>query len=330
MVQLLRAAVSRIRRVDCTTLVLTAPALTAFLLTAVGAAAAAQFASSVNLVEVYVSVTDRTGSAVLGLTASDFTVTDDGTPQRITAFAAGEFPLSVALAVDRSFSMAGERLATAKRAGRVFLDALRPDDQAMLIAIGSETEQAAPLSRDHRATDSALQALDAWGTTPLYDAIVVALNLIDPPNVAGAGRRALVILSDGTDRGSRAKAADVLAAARRHNVLIYPIALARAQPPLFAELAVATGGHAFQGGDPARLDQTLTTIARELRLQYLLGYTPRDVEGEARWHAIEVTVDRPGAHVRARDGYWTEKVPGVPDVPRVPRVRRRLWCVPTF
>jgi Ca-activated chloride channel family protein len=87
-----------------------------------------QFSSSVNLVEVYASVTDRQGQPVRGLSREDFTVREDGAVQQVTAFTAGEFPLSVAVALDRSFSMAGQRLAAARSAATLFLDELRPAD----------------------------------------------------------------------------------------------------------------------------------------------------------------------------------------------------------
>ena len=78
----------------------------------------AQFTSGVNLVEVYATVTDRQGEPVTGLAAGDFAVSEDGTRQAITAFAAGEFPLAVAIGLDRSFSMADKRTASASRSRR--------------------------------------------------------------------------------------------------------------------------------------------------------------------------------------------------------------------
>ena len=105
-------------------------------LLASGSAVYGQFTSGVNLVEVYATVTDREGSALTGLRRADFTVSEDGVPQRITAFAAGEFPLSVAIGLDRSFSMGGktDRLSVAKSAARTFIGALQPDDQVMVLA----------------------------------------------------------------------------------------------------------------------------------------------------------------------------------------------------
>jgi Ca-activated chloride channel homolog len=264
----------------------------------------AQFTSGVNLVEVYATVTDRLGEPVAGLTAADFRVAEDGTPQAVTAFAAGEFPLAVAIAIDRSFSMAGNgnRLAVAKSAARSFIGALRPTDQVMVIAVGSDTGIVAPLSSDRGAALAAVDRLEAWGTTPLYDAALAALDAIQ----AARGRRALVLLSDGIDRYSDTRAADLVEQARRRDVLIYPIALGSTRPPLFAELAAATGGRSFHASEPRELLSTMATIARELRFQYLLGYVPaRGVSPDPAWHAIEVTVIRPDVRLRARDGYFS-------------------------
>ncbi|MGH9373805.1 MAG: VWA domain-containing protein [Vicinamibacterales bacterium] len=268
-----------------------------------GAAVAvgAQFTSGVNVVEVYATVTDGRGAPVAELGKEDFIVRENGEPQQVSTFAAGQFPLSVAIAVDRSFSMAGSRLAAAKSAARVFLGELRPDDESMLIAVGSMTEVIAPLSRDREAQVSALSALDAFGTTGLYDAVIAAIEAIQPAR----GRRALVLLSDGSDRYSRATAGDALERARASDVLMYPIAFGRTRPAVFAELATLTGGRSYHLQDARSLPDTLRAIAVELRSQYLLGYSPRKpiVAGANEWRSISVTVQRPGVEVRARDGY---------------------------
>jgi Ca-activated chloride channel homolog len=262
----------------------------------------AQFTTGVSLVEVYATVADRQGEPITNLTAADFRVRQDGVAQTITAFAAGEFPLAVAIGLDRSFSMAGrnDRLSLAKSAARTFVDALRSDDQVMVLAIGSDTQVVAPLSTDRAAARAAIDRLEAWGTTPLYDATLVALDAIQ----SAKGRRALVLLSDGTDRYSDTNAAAFVDEARRRDVLVYPIAIGAARPPVFAELATATGGRSFFAKEPRELAGILTTIARELRFQYQLGYVPPASQG-ASWHAIDVEVDRPGVRVRARDGYFS-------------------------
>jgi Ca-activated chloride channel family protein len=283
----------------------------AFLAVAAVAAAAAQdrvpqFSSRVQLVEVYATVTDANGQPVTGLRQSDFEVFEDGRRQEVTTFAAGEFPLTVALGVDRSFSMAGEPLRLAKQASQAFLRQLKPDDRSMVVAIGNEAEVIAPLSADRGAQSKAIASLDAWSTTALYDAIVATLDRLEPE----PGRQAVVVFSDGADRYSEHSAADVMARARRSNALIYPIVFGKTRPETLAELAVLTGGRSFLLRDARELESTLALVARELRYQYLIGYTPSRAldTGTREWRSIRValTGDRRNHRVRARDGYMSE------------------------
>ena len=261
----------------------------------------AQFSSGVNLVEVYAAVTDQAGNPVTGLTRADFTVLEDGQPQSLSAFAEGDFPLSVALAVDRSFSMGAKQLPTALSAARAFLGELRPQDQSMLVGIGSEIEVLAPLSSDRESQFRVLSALKPWGTTGLHDAVIQSIDAVQ----AAKGRRALVLLSDGSDRYSKATAAETVDRARRSDVMVYPIAIGGPRPELFAQLASLTGGRSYQPKTPADLNVIMRTIANELRHQYLLGYTPSRpiVRGDEQWRPIVVRVNRSGVTVRARDGY---------------------------
>jgi Ca-activated chloride channel family protein len=259
-----------------------------------------QFASGVSLVEVYATVTDAKGEPVANLTASDFVVEEDGVPQEVRAFAQGEFPLSLAIGLDRSFSVAPARLSGIAGALQGFLRSLRSQDEAMLLGIGSETALLAPLSRDREPALGALSRLDPWGTTPLYDAMVSAVDAIQPAR----GRRALVLVSDGVDRYSDASPATLVDTVRRRDVLVYPVTLSRRPPAVFAEVAAVSGGRSFQVRDPRELPAAFETIARELRAQYLLGYDP-PADGSRRpgWRSIRVRVTQPGVVVRARDGY---------------------------
>jgi Ca-activated chloride channel homolog len=263
---------------------------------------AAEFSTGVRVVEVYASVTDPAGNPVIGLSESDFEVYEDGMRQQVSAFAAGEFPLSVALGVDRSFSMRGEPLRLARVAAQTFLKELKPSDRSMVVAISNEADVIAPLSSDRQAQIRAVAALDPWSTTALNDAMIAALDRLGPEQ----GRQALVVFSDGVDRYSTATAAQVIERARRSNALVYPIVFGKTRPAFLAELAVISGGRSFLLKDARALQATLTSIARELRHQYLLGYTPAKSAGAAggEWRSIRVAVKgRPTARVRARDGY---------------------------
>jgi len=266
----------------------------------------AQFSSQVQLVEVYATVTDDQGALVTGLRQGDFDVYENNQLQDVSAFAAGEFPLTVALGVDRSWSMAGKPLELAKQASRSFLNQLKPRDRSMVVAISSTADVIAPLSTDRLTQSRAIAALDPWSTTALRDATIAALDRLE----SEPGRQALVLFSDGNDRYSRATEAEVIERARRSNALIYPIAFGKQRPPLLAQLAVLTGGRSFLLKDATELEKTLATIAKELRYQYLLGYAPSVPieEGVHEWRSIRVTLKnpRPGLHVRARDGYMTD------------------------
>ena len=266
--------------------------------------AVARFSSQVQLVEVYATVTDAKGEPITGLKREDFEVYENNQIQDVSTFAAGEFPLTVALGVDRSWSMAGDRLKLAKQASQSFLRALRPGDRSMVVAINNDAEVIAPLTMDRLNQGRAIDALDPWSTTALHDAIIATLDRLEPE----PGRQALVIFSDGTDRYSKATAAQVVERARRSNALIYLIAFGRERPPLLAELAVVTGGRSFLLRDVRDLDKTLADVAKELRYQYLLGYTPPDPieKDDPEWRSIRVVLKKPGARVRARDGYMTE------------------------
>src|SRR5512138_1677963 len=127
----------------------------------------ARFSSSVQAVEVYATVTDPSGEPVAGLRVGDFELTDDGRRQTITTFAEGAFPLTVALGVDRSLSMAGEPLRLARLAAERFLRQLQPGDRSMVVAINAEAEVVAPLDAPRDAQLRAVSALDAWSTTAL-------------------------------------------------------------------------------------------------------------------------------------------------------------------
>ena len=268
--------------------------------------ALAKSSSQVQLVEVYATVIDERGELVTGLRQNDFQVYENNQLQDISTFAAGEFPLTVALGVDRSWSMAGKPLELAKQASRGFLNQLKTGDRAMVVAISSSADIIAPLSSDRPTQGRAIAALDPWSTTALRDAIVAALDRLEPES----GRQALVLFSDGNDRYSSATEAQVISRARRSNALIYPITIGKQRPAFLAELAVLTGGRSFLLKDATELEKTLSTIARELRYQYLLGYAPSNPieEGAHEWRSIRVTLtgNHPGLRVRARDGYTTD------------------------
>lgn len=257
-----------------------------------------QFRARTEMVEVYATVTDEQGRLVTDLTADDFEVREDGRPQSIVTFTAGDVPVAIALAFDRSWSMQGAPLDAARTAARVLLNELGDEDRVTLISVSSQVDVLVPLTNDRQAVDRAVQGLDPWGSTALHDAVVAALDAIEP----APGRRALVLVSDGLERDSRLRAEEVYARVRASDVMVYPVALARRSPPLFEQLAALSGGRTSATRRPTDLSRIFRRFASELRHQYLLGYQP---DGAARpgYRQLEVRVTRPGLQVRARAGY---------------------------
>ena len=283
------------------------PATLAVLALCGGEVARAQFATSVQAVEVYATVTRADGLAVPDLVQPNFEILEDGVRQPISVFAAGEFPLIVALGVDRSLSMRGEPLRLAIRASQAFLRVLRPADRSMVWAIADGAEVIAPLDQPREAQIAAVAALFPWSTTALYDGVVAALDRLDPE----PGRQAVVLFTDGADRYSTATAGAVLDRARRSRALVYSVAVGKTRPPLLAELASVSGGRFIEVHRMEGLEGALAAVASELRGQYLLGYVPERRPGDTaeRWRSISVRLTGPrgqapaGLQVRARTGY---------------------------
>jgi Ca-activated chloride channel family protein len=258
----------------------------------------AQFAATTEVVEVHATVTDQKGQPAAGLTAEAFTVLEDGVEQPVSVFAAGEFPLTVAIVLDRSFSMTAKGLDTARAGARRLADQLRARDRLMILAIGGGVETVSGLDAPRESARQALDGVALWGSSPIGDTVVQAVNALGEQR----GRRAVVLWSDGVEKEAQRDRADVLDHVRRAEVLIYPVAIASSISPLLAELAALSGGRVLQARDHKRAEAAAGEITMELQNQYLLGYAKP--AGAGGWRRIDVRVNKPGLRIRARQGYF--------------------------
>ena len=255
----------------------------------------------VDFVELYASVLDRQGRPVPGLEAKDFSVSEDGVRQEIARFErVSDLPIHAAVVLDVSASMEPS-LSQATDAALSFLqNAVRPKDRAALITFNDRPHLQVKFTRDVDALAGGLAGLKAERGTSLYDTIIFSLFYFNGVK----GQRAILLLSDGKDEGSRFGYEDALDSARRAGVAIYPIGLGEElEKRKLERLAEETGGRAFFLKDVSELTGIYAAIQEELRSKYLIAYQSTNTSGGDQFRAVELKVSRPG-EVKTMRGYY--------------------------
>jgi VWFA-related protein len=277
-----------------------------------------------NLVVLNVAVTDAKGNSVTGLKRADFKVFDNGVEQDITSldsiFTAEEAPYAAVVLLDTSGSMEA-RIALARSAGIKFLENLRSKDSAAVYNFDSKVERIQDFSASRDLYPTAFE-LKGKGMTVLNDAVVEgAKTLADRPEA----RRAIIVLSDGADTLSKNSQDKALKAALAVNAVIYTVDM--------SAIDLSSGGGTISsGGTNARMErmksvsalktfaeksggrfvpvaggealrEAFRQIALELGTVYTIGYEPKNLVTDGKWHTIEVKVARPNSTVRSRKGY---------------------------
>jgi Ca-activated chloride channel family protein len=271
----------------------------------------------VDLVNVLCSVRDRSGAWAQGLRREDFELREDGRPRPITHFAADtDSPMTVALMIDVSGSVSSI-LDVERAAATRFLDeVLRPGDRAMVGGFSStipiwqdltdsKEDLRAGVARVGRETDWSAEGARPHGGTLLYEAVeLVASRKLERI----AGRKTLIVITDGMDSGSQVTMAQAVTAAQQADAVLFAIhyvpesyGAGDGRRPL-EKLAEPTGGRVFSVSVKMPLERVFAEIADEMRHQYSLGFTPEKRDGA--YHKLEVRVKRPGMKPAARSGYF--------------------------
>ena len=269
----------------------------------------ARFQSGVDLISVTATVIDRDGHLVTGLPAEAFEIYEEGERQKISQFTNERVPVSLAVLLDVSDSMFGQRLVDARSAVERFLfELLDETDEFSVVAFNHQPRALTPWTQTPDVVKTAMAALKPFGSTALYDAVLTALPMM---NTRTKQRASVLIISDGADTASDAALREVRAALVRSDAFVYAIAV---DPPAkrainetvnVSALNEITGG---SGGNTELVHQTtdLVTatarIAEELNSQYVLGFnTLLPLDGGYR--SLRVRVTNPEYRVRARRGY---------------------------
>ncbi|MEO1365722.1 MAG: VWA domain-containing protein, partial [Acidobacteriota bacterium] len=268
----------------------------------------------VNLVELYVVVTDREGRPVRGLTEADFRVREEGVPQQIATFSdAADLPLTLGMAIDSSASMF-VKLPKVQRAATDFLrSTFSTNDRAFVVDFDSTPRLARGTTGDVERVVDSIYGLEASGRTALWESIVFSLVQLQGVR----GRKALIVFSDGADEDDQFPFRTTNRIAREMGVPIYLILmrkkpeesafrglLSRSFSSRIERLTEGTGGRIFYAREYQDLGAVYAEIEEELRSQYLLAYYPEGVERDRGWHEVDVELSRRDLEPRTLTGYW--------------------------
>lgn len=262
----------------------------------------------VDLVELYTSVVDRKGRPVDDLDRADFRVFEDGAEQNVVRFEkVRDLPIYAGVLLDTSASMTDQLDEAVKGALRFFETVITSKDRAMVITFSDRPTLAVPFTNDREELMGGLANLVADGNTALYDSIIQALY-----NFGGLkGKRAILILTDGRDEGSRYSYADALDYAKRSGVAIYAVGMRLSTKDAdvhlkLHQLAEQTGGRSFFIDRAAELDAVYKAVEEEVRSQYLLSYqSTQSGTGERdRFRSVEIKVGKPGLEAKTIPGYY--------------------------
>lgn len=269
------------------------------------------FRSGSTLVTVPVTVTDRSGHFVRGLTASDFEIFEDGQPRPVTQFTANRVPVSVAILLDISGSMSTEpaRWNLTRRAVASFMSRLEERDEVTLIVFNERSVRVGGWTRHTTDVFSALAGVRTGGSTDLFRALLDALPVL---REASHPRDVLLLISDGNSNvgkyefapigPNRVRAVDEI---RRSGAAVYAIGVGMGAEPVnrrtLGDVSEPTGGYFEVVSSADMLEAAVGRVADDLRDQYILGFVPTETDGAI--HGIEVKTHGAGHRIRARSGY---------------------------
>jgi len=266
--------------------------------------------SDVRLVLLDVSVKDRDGGFVTGLSKDNFRVDENGVPQDITVFANNDIPVTVGILVDNSRSMTPKR-EEVLTAATTFIEKSNPHDEIFVLNFNDTVKPGLPpdmpFSDDIRQLRSALSRGIPEGRTALNDAVVDGLRQL---RLGKRDKKTLIVISDGGDNASRNRRREMFEQVESSLATIYTIGLFTSgdldqDPGILKKLARITGGIAYFPGSADDMTEACTGIAKDIRTRYTLGYSPSASNGGLlrRVHVRVTAPGRRGLSARTRLSY---------------------------
>jgi VWFA-related protein len=285
------------------------------------AAPPGQIRVQVNLVNLFATVRDKHKAIVTGLKQDDFQVYEDGQLQEITNFSAeSNLPITLGILMDTSgseyYMLSGEKEAGSRFLGRV----LRKGDLAMIMTFDTDVDLLADFTDDRGMLDRAINRAQinapsggmiaqgplpssGSGGTNFYDAVYLAAH---DKLSSEAGRKAIVVLTDAEDTGSKLQLGDAIEAAQRTDTVVHILLVAAdgGDQSVARRLTGDTGGRMIIVRSERNLEQAFDQISEELRSQYTIGYTPTNKKHDGSYRKIRVEMKNKDYSVLTRRGYY--------------------------
>jgi VWFA-related protein len=236
---------------------------------------------------IYITAADERGTPLKGLTASNFSVQEDGATSQVKGvlpLEGGDEPISVILAIDRSGSMRGTPIRDARQAAVDFVGEMRAIDRVGVVSFDDHVTVISHLSSDKKVIEKAIERITVGRDTALNDAIVKALGLLSP----FGGRRAVVVLTDGKENRSKTSRKETINKAIEIGVPVITVGLGEEVDATALEvIAGRTGGRAFFAQESGELPSLYRAIARQLINQYRVTLQSKK-SLDSGWHRLRV------------------------------------------
>lgn len=278
-----------------------------------------------ELVILDVAVVDRANRPIFDIPKERFTVSEDGTPQSIEFFSKELAPVSLGIAIDTSGSMRS-KLEYVIESVTNLVTGNRPQDETAIIQFKDSVELIEEFTADTGDVKDALDGLIANGQTSLLDAIILSGDYVQKES--RHRRKALIVVTDGMERGSFYSLDDLVDHAREQDVRLYLIGFTQdldssrglfrksmksKAEELLNKIATETGGRSFFPKDVSELGDITEQIALDLRTVYAIGYYPTNQKRDGTYRKVDVKVASPDGKVdgklvaRTRAGYTADK-----------------------
>ncbi|HTQ54534.1 MAG TPA: VWA domain-containing protein [Bryobacteraceae bacterium] len=263
-----------------------------------------------RLVVLHATVVDKNGHLVLNLPETAFSVFENGVQQHIKVFKREDVPVSMGLVIDNSGSMR-EKRAKVEAAALALVKDSNPQDEVFIVNFNDEAFLDKDFTNDPKELQEGLARIDSRGGTAMRDAIRMSIDHLKEK--AKKDKKVLVVVTDGNDNSSLISLESLVKAAQDSGVLVYTVGLlndeekkeARRCKRALQELASVTGGEAYFPKELSEVDHVAHQVARDIRNQYILAYTPENLALDGSFRQIRVTANGPGRPtVRTRSGYY--------------------------